>query len=52
MASPVMENSENVEEVSEVQEVQGNKSWDDAMDEVEHIMQMSKNLKKDDAQWS
>ena len=35
MASPTMENSENVEEVSEVQEVQGNKSWDDAMDEVE-----------------
>ena len=35
MASPAMENSENVEEVSEVQEVQGNKSWDDAMDEVE-----------------
>ena len=35
MASPAMENSENVEEVSKVQEVQGNKSWDDAMDEVE-----------------
>ena len=37
MASPAMENSENVEEVSEVQEVQGNKSWDEAMDEVEAV---------------
>ena len=35
MGSPAMENSENVEEVSEVQEVQGNKSRDDAMDELE-----------------
>ena len=35
MASPAMENSQHLEEVSEVQEVQGNKSRDDAMDEVE-----------------